>query len=268
MYKLIQISTVFYLLIGLGSKNIHAQSVQVSPAIVSFDEISSKNGATITLTNSGNIAQTIKILYADWIRDSLGQHQFFAPETLPQSCSNWIQISQNTIELPANSQQKITIYLDVPENANDQQMYWSMLLFRGILETESLNGKGKSTKATIEESYQIGVHIYYESDNLTETSAILNNLKQTGPTQFQMLIDNTGKTQIQGLAHLELIHLETGKEFNLPETKVPIFPGFSCKLTLTVPDSLPRGSYSGLAILDYGDSFPLEGYEFEYDKKK
>lgn len=121
----------------------------------------------------------------------------------------------------------------------------------------------KQLQTQIKELIRIGVHIYQPPPTIHCHAAKAISLKavEKEKNTYEFTMQNVGDVMLQSRAHLELTNVETGKEFKLNKTEFPVFPEGTRKVKFTIPDTIPTGKYSALAILDIGEDMPLEAVE-------
>lgn len=240
-----------------------AQQLSVSPSIVRFElEPSGTSSRVIRVVNSSAAKQSLQVSVGDWLRDTLGNHQYFKPNTLPQSCADWISVTPTFLEVQPGATAEILVNIQSPENQEiPDQMKWAMLFIQGTIEkTDPFVPEG--TLATqIRENYRFGIHIYNTPPQAAEIKGELVAMTQQGPKTFRLQVRNVGAKMLNCKTYLEVLNLETGEQTNLPVESFPIFPAAERVVYHSLPDSLGPGNYSVLGILDYGDTFPLEAVE-------
>ena len=258
--------TLLFALLSCLSFISHAQRINVSPAIVRFSAgPADAQSQKIALINNGENPQILQIANGDWFRDEHGEHNYLPVDSIPQSCSNWLSVSHDLIEVPAESTVEITLTISPPSSYKQDSMKWAMLFIKGVVEkADPLNPKDKLS-TTIKENFQFGIHVYNTPASLTSAKAEASNMElNPEKNAFLLEINNTGKTQIKGSAQLAFVHLATGDEFDSKELEAPIFPGYSRIFKLEIPKDLPKGEYSVMGLFDYGEDYPIEGFETSY----
>lgn len=255
-------------LVICSASSIIAQNINLSPAILRFSATpTGSESERILIQNNGDAPQILQLFVGDWHRDETGEHKYFEPGTLGESCAKWINLSHKIVEIPAQSDFEITVSIAPPAEYDMNDMKWAMLFIRGVVEKQEPLNPANTLSTTIEETFQFGVHIYNTPAGLTETRAKVTNLSKLEAEQgFNLTVENVGKTQLKGEAMLIMTHKETGDEFDVSPTEAPIFPGYKRIFPLTVPDSLPSGEYDVLGLFDYGETYEMEGMQTEFTK--
>lgn len=241
-----------------------AQQMNVNPSTLTFNLAPGTTETKyVSVRNITNKQHTFQLTLADWYRDSLGNHVYLKPGALKESCSSWVKLGVNVVTLAPDQVVDIPVTLDVPADSKGDAMKWSMLFIQNYISDDSTVQKTARITTTIREIFRVGLHIYQTPPNISAKSALAVSLikdKKSADTYvFEM--KNTGSTMLSCFAHMELTNIESGQEFKLDVQDFPVFPGGKRLVDFKLPPTLPKGKYSALAILDYGDNSPLEAIE-------
>ena len=122
--------------------------------------------------------------------------------TLPHSCSAWIQLEQNELEVAARSHQDVKFLLAVPPDASGGRA--SVIFFRGMPSADK-SGDALADPArpttTVQIQPRIGVLVFYEAQGTVQRTGKLEEFKVTPPGEesplvLQYTFENTGNTDI------------------------------------------------------------------------
>jgi len=216
----------------------------------------------IHLTNNSPNKIQLRMYLNDWLRDTMGGHQYFRADTLGQSCAKWITLDKNFVELEPGKSTDVTVKLSVPDGADaTAMMKWAMLFIETV--EEQNNVKEKGTQAAVRNVLRIGVHIYETPPTLTEKGIKVYDLMPVKNTNnvYQVLCQNTGKIMVECKSFIELNNLADGSQIKLDPVEFPMFPNQKRYVMFELPASLPKGKYSALAVLDGGEDVALEAVE-------
>lgn len=242
-----------------------AQRISLQPSILDFHlGPSATQSQSISISNLSDKKIAFQAYLADWLRDSVGGHQYFRPDTLSRSCASWVRLNKNFLEIEPGKTEELIIQLQAPEDvAKLKQMKWAMLFLQSTEEQDANSKSNKQLQTQIKELIRIGVHIYQTPPTIHRHAAKAISLKavEKEKNTYEFTMQNVGDVMLQSKAHLELTNVETGKEFKLNKTEFPVFPEGTRKVKFTIPDTIPAGKYSALAILDIGEDMPLEAVE-------
>lgn len=252
-----------------GVRQALAQNLGVHPTTLEYKLTSGQTESqAIHLSNSSEKKVQFRLYLNDWLRDSVGGHLYSEPSTLNNSCTRWVTIDKNFVELEPGKSTDVTVKLSMPDStAINDEMLWSMLFIETVEEQKSVAGKG--AQAAVKNLLRIGVHIYQTPPTLTEKSVKVFDLKPVPKTTnvYQLLCANTGKVMVDCRSYLELASLADGKKIKLDPVEFPMFPSQKRYVVFELPKDVAKGKYSALAVLDAGEDVSLEAVETEIEVK-
>ncbi len=243
-----------------------SQKISVYPTTLEFELASPGKTQTqvLNITNNSDINQAIEIYTGDWTRNADGGHSYFEPGTQLYSCAEWISVNTKFLNIPPGQTSELVVTLQAPEDASKlEAMKWAMLYIQGSKFRERIEDKGNGVQTRVNELMRFGIHIYQTPPSLNLVSAKLASLSPSneGKDFYDVEVVNDGSVMLRAKSFLELTNVNTGEEFKSESTEFPIFPLGRRKVLLQLPDNLPKGEYSMLAILDYGNPDSLEAIE-------
>ncbi|MBB2149876.1 fimbrial biogenesis chaperone [Pedobacter gandavensis] len=249
----------------------HAQRVNINPTQLNFNTAAGETSTqTLTISNVSDEKQVFQLSVGDWLRDSLGNHQYLPAGKLRRSCAPWISLENVFVELEPRTAKDIRITLAAPADSMQmKEMKWAMLFIQSVKEQVGNKKKKGKVNAVINEIFRFGIHIYQIPPGVHDYSAKALMLREDPVTRglYNFTIENTGNIMLQCFAHLELTNMESGEEIKLPNTEFPIFPEAKRTIPLQLPANLKKGRYSVLALLEYHDDLPLEAIEMTIEIK-
>lgn len=249
----------------------HAQRVNINPTLLNFNAGTGETTTqTLTISNVSDEKQVFQLTVGDWLRDSLGNHQYLPSGKLRRSCAPWISLDNSFIELEPRTAKDIRITLVAPtDSASLKEMKWAMLFIQSVKEQVGNKKKKGKVNAVINEIFRFGIHIYQIPPGVHNYAAKATSLQADKQTKglYQFSMENTGNIMLQCHAHLELTNMDTGEEIRLESTEFPIFPEAKRTIPLQLPANLKKGRYSVLALLEYHEDLPLEAIEITIEVK-
>lgn len=242
-----------------------AQQMNVNPSTLTFN-LSPGTSETkyISVRNITTKKHTFQLSLADWYRDSLGNHVYLKPGDVKQSCASWVKLGLNVVELAPDQVVDIPVTLDVPADFKEEMgMRWAMLFIQNYISDDSTVQKTARITTTIREIFRVGLHIYQTPPTVSAKSALAVSLNKDKVKQDTYVFEmkNTGPTMLSCYAHMVLTNVASGQEYKLEVQDFPVFPGGKRIVDFKLPPTIPKGKYSALAILDYGENSPLEAIE-------
>ncbi len=262
----IKLKLSFFLLFFLNLSVAFTQNISINPTILNYNINNPGKTETqsINIRNNSELTQAMEIYFGDWIREEDGKHSYYPAGTKPYSCSNWLKLNTNFVELAPGEEKEIIVSMTSPDNAEEfEEMKWSMLFIQSADVRKNLKEVKKGINTQINEIVRLGIHIYQIPSHLSLASAKVVDLqpKSDNPEIYNLQIQNDGQLMLKTNSFLELTNINTGEEFKSQVEECPIFPLGKRIVSLHLPENLPKGKYSMLGILDYGDPNSLEAVE-------
>lgn len=259
------IAVVLTTLTGIQAKS---QNLGVFPVSVYYKLAAGQSEAQVVNISNGSTEKVQFRLYLnDWIRDSIGGHEYFEPATQPRSCARWVTLDKNFVELQPGETTQLTLKLEVPsEGDNLDQMKWAMLFIETI--EENTSETNAEAQATVKNLLRVGVHIYQTPPEASDKSiAVLDLIPNKDiPNAYDIVCHNTGNSMIECKAHIEL-NDANGEKTKLDPMEFPMFPEQKRYVTFELPKNMPNGTYSALGVLDAGEDIPLEAIQADIEIK-
>lgn len=244
------------------------KNLSVMPVTVSFTLDKGQSGtAKVNVINNLDSQQQFSVYFGDWERDSIGKHVYSPAGQGKHSCSSWLSVDKSFLEVPAHSTGSVTITLKVPDSvAAADMMKWSMLFFETIAERMPPRKSGK-VETVVQRSFRIGVHVYQTPPAVVNKEVKILSFRQLeSDKSYRIVCENTGAVQLRCKASLDIQSLETGAKLSLESKEVPLFPEQKRFIDFTLPDTLAKGKYTIVAMVDPGDDdATLEAAEKEIE---
>jgi hypothetical protein len=259
--KLVSLA-VFLLCLNMAVK-VSAQNLGVYPTALSFALAKGNSESqVVNITNGSDKKMQFRLYLNDWIRDTVGGHEYYEPNTISRSCSRWVTLNKNFVELEPGKSTQVTIKLNIPDSAGvADEMKWSMLFVETVEENTAQNSKNAT--AAVQNLLRIGIHIYQTPPSLTDKQIKAYDIKPV-PGQdkkYQLFCQNTGNVMIQCKSYLELASMTDGQKIKLDPIDFPMFPQQKRYVLFELPANIQKGKYSALAVLDGGEDISLEAVE-------
>lgn len=262
------IAALFMLLFCGTTFTLDAQGVSVNNGRLFFNNAPGQRDAKeIVLTNPTNKKVLLQLSFQDWSRDTFGIKVYSDASTLKSSCSSWSSVNETSIEIPPQGEKTVTVEMAPPSNVTAANgVYNSMLFIRQINDPYARVETGGSLQSSINATFQIGVHLYYAHPSLSKKELSIEGFAFDGSSDrpspaFMIKLENVGETCVDGKIKLELTNASTGKEYR-PFDSHPVSAAFMPNdvryVSLDLPDNIPAGKYSALAIVDIGPSHDLQ----------
>jgi hypothetical protein len=238
------------------------QDFEVSPIILNFNaEPGESQTKFLNIKNHNNSVQTFILTLSDYSIDSKGQGSYVEAGSMKSSIADWVSISPAFFDLKPNEEKEIAISMQQP--ADDLGSKWGVIFVRTAQEQGAYDAD-KTLSAGVTVSARIAVDVYQTPGSNRVFKATISNMNEMSSGQdsirkFSVLVNNLGDVITNCRAFLIATNIESAEEFPFPELVFTMFPKSSRKVELELPNTLPKGTYSLAAILDYGSKTNLEG---------
>ena len=197
--------------------------------------------ATVVVSNSSDTPVTLPIYPVDARSDPEGAFVFASQPDLPVGVGSWMQLDNDEITVPANSEMEVSFRLSVPVNTPPGDYAGGLIIQAPLVEGETSIVEG-DTAFRIDVVQRLGARIYLNVAGTALKSLELGGLrwKQTSDTlTFTMPLRNTGNTILHPTGTVVLsgwLGASTQLNFDPPES---IFPGETVELQAQLPRPAP-----------------------------
>ncbi|MEZ5056081.1 MAG: hypothetical protein R2879_03500 [Saprospiraceae bacterium] len=227
----------------------------------------------VLLTNPNPEEIILQAFFKDWYRDSLGQKIYQEPGTLGTSCAEWVSVEPVNIVVPSEGNAVARVKMDVPVDYDILEGVKNTMLFVKQIKDPSKGGENQQAlKSSMEVVFQIGIHIYYSHPGLTKKGMEIKSfsMNPADPNkQITLALENTGEVITEGFIQIEFTNQETGQEYRILDQALGanFLPEDYRNFYFRLPENLPSGKYTAMAIVDIGSDEELilgvKDFEFE-----
>ncbi len=241
---------------------LQAQDFEVSPIKLFYNaEPGESQTKFVRIKNHKDKRETFILSINDLSIDSKGNTSFVEPGSLKNSIADWVSIAPSFFELNPNEEKEISITLQQPTDDNGSK--WGIVMVRTAQEQTAYSAD-KQVTAGLALSTRIAINIYQTPGTNKAYKATISNMTEVSNEAdsmrtFNALVNNLGDIITTCKVYLIATNVETAEEFPFQESDFTMYPKSSRKLELYMPKTLPKGTYSLAAILDYGSKTNLEG---------
>jgi hypothetical protein len=246
--------------------------VAVSPSHINFNL---KPGETKTydvkVTNETLINRSFTVSIKDYDVDKAGKTSFMEAGSSKYGMSNWLSVSPTFFELKPGAVQKVTVTLNVPDSGFSNRAAWSIMLIEEKKQRESLDNAGHDKKISLGviPTFGFGVYIYQNPPSVSNNKVEITNFlfqkgKEVKQRNIELTLVNKGDGIASCVSYVELTNQSTGKQQKLMVKRFTILPGYARNYVFALPESLEKGKYSAVGVLDYGSKDVVEAAELEF----
>lgn len=251
------------------------QTVSISPATLYFNAGQGESQTqNVNIVNGLPYPVQFKVSLADFMKVQSGGVEYSPAASLPQSCAKWVTLGNNYVEVQPGEKSTVPITLEVPDTSGAiEEMKWVMVFLEGM-EQDFKNTSSGSVNASIKKNFRVGVQVYQTPPNILKKELRMVSFKAL-PIRghYKVTCVNDGSVLLRCLSYIDLISSETGEKTRVYPDKeqqnlFKILPGQTRDIDFVIPSSTPKGTYTGIAIIDANDDeVPLEAAQLEVELK-
>lgn len=217
--------------------------------------VNAKPGQSVTFNlkvgNPRKEPTKVRITLSDWKFTQVGRVSYQALGTVEESASPWTSLSASEINLPGNSIETVRYTVKVPANAKPGT-HWGMIFFGGDVLQPQPGMAGTAMSMRVAHTFYVNVGEITRSGKIAGIFSKLPT-EPTLPIQLTVQYQNTGNSAQNVDGRFELRD-SSGKVVITGKLETnTVLPGTTRMLIINLGGPLPAGSYTLLAILNYGD---------------
>jgi len=218
-----------------------------------------KSEGVITLQNSQNEPQEVKVFLTDYQRFANGVSDYSDAGNSPRSNAAWITFTPHQCTVPAKATVTIYYTIQIPQASELAGTYWSVLMVEPI-------AKGSLEPPTAEkDKVKLGINTI-----MRYAVQMITNIGETGKRSikfskrqlvvqdkqrfYQIDIDNTGEHVLTPTLWLELYTTDGASLGRFTGNRWRIYPSGSAHFQIDL-STIPAGVYNGLLVADNGDEY-------------
>lgn len=252
-----------------------AGGVAVSPSTIRF---TAKPGSpqirTIKVTNDSKRKYKFQITFQDVGIDASGKQDMAVGNSYRYALSKYLVVSPSYIELNPGEAKVIEVTANIPGGDSTAIAMWTTMVVDEVRDREKMevpNPNNKTIGLGIYAGIGFGINVYQNPANVAVNSVEIMQLKfDKAGTQNKnintlvMNVKNTGDGIGYCLYYIELTNIVTGRQSKLKVKQFGVLPGHAKEIRFDLPKDLPKGKYSGMAVLDFGDKDVLQTAEIDF----
>lgn len=224
-----------------------------------------RGGMPISITNTGDEPISLKLYLGDsrFIPD--GSEVNMPVGGHPRSCATWVQLGEQVLELAPGKSKEVPVILEVPTGMRGS--FWSKLYVEEITGPAPATGTHNDRTYRIYTKQRMGIRIFQNVPGTMNRLARIDDVSvemasaQTVPI-VNFRVSNTGNTLLRCVGSVELRDSEGTTVDTLPvgeDGRFTLFPDSYRDLTLEGEAPIAPGSYTALAIVDFGGPYLVAG---------
>lgn len=255
-------------LIGIILLNIpiqlKAQDFEVSPVKMFFvvDPLESESHI-LSVKNHSNFKTAFTITFEDFIIDKDGNKQKLTRNSTKNSCTEWITPERTFFDINPNEVFQVNITLQAPEE--DYSYRWAMMYVQ-TAQVQSSFDSDVNFGAGMKLSGRIAIPVYRVPLTRTTPELSIKHLIEevnvdsvSNERKFSVLVENEGASIAECKVVFIASDLNTAEEIEFDPIMFDSYPGYPREINFTLPETMPPGEYSLVALLDYGKTTTIKG---------
>jgi hypothetical protein len=261
MKNLINIYALFFSFLAANAQAPSLGGISVKPVRLFYTLLNGEsNIQTVFVINNTKDDKQFNLYLQDWNRDTLGAHNYLPMGTYKHSCAKWVILDKDFIEVKAGETKEVLVKIKMPDSLEAiNEMKWTMLFVQSA-EEKLAPSKVEGFSTAVQNITRIGVHIVQTPPTLKDKDLkMVSFTKKAGlKNQYRIICENTGKVQFDCKTYLELSSVATGEKTVLKRDLFPLFPNQIRYADFIIPETLPKGKYTVVAVADGGDDIALQ----------
>lgn len=246
--------------------------VSVSPAHFHFNQ---KQGEIktyeITVKNKTTSSKQFKVNIFDFNMNENGKSNFLSAGKGKYSLSKWLNISPTFIELEPFENKKVRITVTIPNDDRGRKAAWSIIMIEQETPRTSLldNKRNDGSIALgVIPTFAFGIFAYQNPPNVIDNQIELTDFQfnsENNKNSIYLTTKNAGDGIAYCTSYIDLTNLETGDQQRLQVKKFTILPDLVRNFTFNLPDTLPKGKYLAVGVLDYENAEEIQAAKLEFE---
>jgi hypothetical protein len=237
-----------------------------SPMELFYDMAAGVEGTrTLTITNRADLPLTVRLYLVDSRFGSDGTEENLEPGTLERSCAPWVVLAENVIDLESRETRAVPVTLAVPGEARGS--YWTKLFLEETSSPQATQAVHEDRTYNIFMRQRIGVRIFQDVPGTERPDVAITNVEireRNGEEPLGILVDvaNAGNTVARCTGEVELRDESGAIAEKIPlgtRGQFVVFPDGERRIAVHPPESLSSGTYTALAIVDFGGDHLVAG---------
>jgi P pilus assembly chaperone PapD len=261
--RCMRICSIIMLLMTYFVWDTAAQKISTSPTRVNYKISPGGSGRSrITVANNSADRQGFQVTFGDFSASVSGKSQFSKEGTENRSCASWLTATPAVFELEPGETQDIQVMMDVPADSSALIARWAVAYVQLRAPENDGKGSGEGLKVQVTQSYRFGVYLFQTPPSVTESKGEIKGLNYENDV-FTISMKNAGETFLKCNSYIELTNLSTGETKRVTTRGFTMLPALNRNTVFKIPNDIPPGRYSVLAVMDYGSRDEVEAAEME-----
>ena len=185
-----------------------------------------------------------------------------------------MSISPSFIEVKPGERKAITLTVDIPDDSSGYYAAWSIVMIEQEEPRKKLEPpkKGEGTVALgVIPTFAFGVYVYQNPPNVKNNEVEITNFKLVEKDDNKKIVQIEAVNKGDGIAYctsyIDLTNLNNGKQQRLLVKRFTIVPDLVRDFNFLIPESLEKGKYLAVGVLDFEGSEEIQVAKMEFENK-
>lgn len=225
----------------------------------------------LTIKNDTEFPKNFKVNTYDFDMNGKGKSDFIPAGEGKYSLSKWLNVSPSFVEMKAFEQRKVKFTVRIPDDQEGARAAWNIIMLEQEEPRTSIEPpkKGEGTVALgVIPTFAFGVFVYQNPPNVTDNAVEITNFKianRDSITYVSIEAENKGNGIAYCTSYIDLTNLKNGKQERLLVKRFTIVPELVRDFNFVLPDSLEKGKYLAVGVLDFEGSEEIQVAEMEFE---
>lgn len=219
---------------------------------------------SLSIRNTGERSLSLRLYLADSTFGPDGQEEDVALGVLARSCAPWVDLEADLLDLAPGELRQVA--LDLTPSAEASGSYWTKVYIEEVSVPEPVVEEHSGRRYQVFMRQRMGVRIFQEVPGTVVPELVVTNVDVALGGESQRMVALTAENRGNSLLRCQgWVELRTSRG-ELVETVRPsadgrflVFPEGRRIIRAGLPPNLEAGTYSVLAIVDYGGESLVAG---------
>ncbi len=254
----------------LDDEHLNTTSIDVSTTHLQFQvEQGKMQSQTVVIANNSDELQTFRAIYQDFELSTDGESKFLEAGSSEHSLDGLLSITPEVIEVGPWQTAEVQFTVSIPTEDASPESAWGVVMIEQELPVNENKAeeKGPYPVKTLTSAYAYGIWLYQNPPEAEDTRIDITNFivgnKARNKGVFLKLKNKSDAVSICN-AYVEITNLATGELIMIEGKQYTLLPGSRRTLLFELEETLPKGSYSAVGVIDYNNHEELVATELEF----